>query len=243
MNMVLRCILLMLMIGCAYAQQPPAIVEISPRFWQKGVSPALKGLSVTFDQPMRQGFSSWLGESGVLPDSQLESANSEDGKIFTLKASFKPGKVYVFALNEVEIFGVGFQTKRGKPLPKKYLVFQTSGNPGPDDSPPMAISTNPAHNSQELDPTKVTSLTVNFDKPMRPKKHGLHLIENAKPVDLAKVSFRYSPDGKTFSLDYRFKPSTRYEVVMNSTEDIGFAATNHAPLWPVRFAFTTGQPR
>jgi hypothetical protein len=30
---------------------------------------------------------------------------------------------------------------------------------------------------------------------------------------------------------------------MNSTEDIGFAATNRAPLWPVHFAFTTGQPR
>ncbi len=54
--------------------------------------------------------------------------------------------------------------------------------------------------------------------------------------------FTYSPDGKTFTLAYAFKPSTYYEVAMNNNEDIGFAATNRAPLWPVHFAFTTGQP-
>lgn len=60
-------------------------------------------------------------------------------------------------------------------------------------------------------------------------------------MDLTRTPFTYSADGKTFSLTYAFKSSTHYEVQMNSTEDIGFAATNRVPLWPVHFAFTTGQ--
>ena len=76
---------------------------------------------------------------------------------------------------------------------------------------------------------------------MEPKKHGLHLFEEKQPVDLTGVTFNYSADGKTFSLTYAFKSVTHYEIQMNSTDDIGFTATNRAPLWPVHFAFTTGQ--
>jgi hypothetical protein len=77
---------------------------------------------------------------------------------------------------------------------------------------------------------------------MEAKKHGLHLWEDKKPVDLKTARFTYSPDGRTFTLSYAFKPSTHYEVEMNSTQDIGFAATNRVPLWPIHLAFTTGQP-
>ena len=76
-------------------------------------------------------------------------------------------------------------------------------------------------------------VTVSFDRAMETKKHGFHLFEEKQPVDPKSTTFSYSADGKTFTLAYAFKPSTHYEVQMNSTEDIGFAATNRVPLWPV----------
>jgi hypothetical protein len=104
------------------------------------------------------------------------------------------------------------------------------------------LSTFPGNGAQDVNPATVRAITVSFDRAMEPKKHGLHLFEGKQPMDLSRATFTYSADGKTFSLTYAFKPSTHYEVQMNSTEDIGFAATNRAPLWPVHFAFTTGQP-
>jgi len=96
--------------------------------------------------------------------------------------------------------------------------------------------------ARDVNPATIRAITVSFDRAMETKKHGLHLFEGKQSVDLTRAEFTYSPDGKTFSLSYAFKSSTHYEVQMNSTEDIGFAATNRAPLWPVHFAFTTGQP-
>jgi hypothetical protein len=101
------------------------------------------------------------------------------------------------------------------------------------------VSTLPANGAQTLDSTKLKSVTVNFDKPMQSAKHGLHMRENGKDIDLAKARFQYSPDGKSFTLAYEFKPSSKYEFVMNSVQDIGFATLKRIPLWPVQFAFTT----
>jgi hypothetical protein len=53
---------------------------------------------------------------------------------------------------------------------------------------------------------KTKSITVAFDKAMDPKKHGLHMTEAGKPVDLTAAKFQYSPDGRTFGLLYDFKP-------------------------------------
>lgn len=226
------------------AADAPKILTISPNFWATGVdSSSQRTASIVFDRPMRQGFSAWLGTSGVLPASQLQSANSEDGRTFTLSFSLAPGKVYVFALNEPSISGVGFQSPRGVPLPTHFLVFQTAGAPKPEDAPPRVASTIPANDSQQIDPSRLKALTVNFDKPMRTAKHGLHMWENKKEVDLSKASFLYSGDGKSFTLNYDFKPSSTYELQLNSTQDIGFVSVQRIPLWPVGFRFSTGSPR
>ncbi len=152
-------------------------------------------------------------------------------------------KNYVFAINEKQIPGVGFQNEYGQSAAPYYIVFQTSGTPRAQDAAPRAIRTSPAPAAQEVNPATAKSIVVIFDRAMKTTAHGLHLFEEKKPVDLKSASFTYSPDGKTFTLNYAFKSATHYEVQMNSTEDIGFAAINRVPLWPVRFAFTTGQPR
>ncbi len=220
--------------------ESPKLTATSPTFWAIGINPTnQKVISVTFDQPMRSGFSSWLGRSSVAPSSDAAPVESENHLTFSLPVGLQAGKVYVFALNEKGIPGVGFQNEKGLTLPPTFLVFQTTGNPPPDEAPPRVVSTLPANGAQTLDSTKLKSVAVNFDKPMQSAKHGLHMRENGKDIDLAKARFQYSPDGKSFTLAYDFKPSSKYEFVLNSVQDIGFATVKRIPLWPVQFAFTT----
>jgi len=225
------------------AFEPPRIVSTSPQFWEIGVSPSdQKTIAVTFDQIMRSGFWDFLGNDTLSPKTNYETAMGSDLKSFSLRVTLLPGKVYIMALNERGIPGVGFQNDKGISLKPTYLVFRTAGVPSPEDAPPHALSTSPGNGARDVNPATIRAITVSFDRAMEPKKHGLHLFEEKQPVDLTRARFAYSADGKTFSLTYAFKPSTHYEVQMNSTDDIGFTAANRAPLWPVHFAFTTGEP-
>ncbi len=222
---------------------PPEIVSSRPAFWAVNVDPTTqKTLSLTFDQAMRADFWDWYGRGVLIPPLGPQTTLSPDQTTCTVATSLQAGRVYVCGLNERGLRGVGFQNVKGVSLSPKFLVFQTAGSPKPEDGPPRALGTLPASGAQDVNPATAKAITVTFDRAMDPKKHGLHLFEEKKPVDLKSVTFTYSADGKTFILNYPLKPSTRYEVVMNSTEDIGFAATNRVPLWPVSFAFTTGQP-
>jgi hypothetical protein len=225
------------------AFEPPSVVLTSPKFWEIGVSPSRQNvIAVTFDQIMRSGFWDFLGNDTLSPQTNYETTMSSDLKSFSLRVTLHPGKVYIMGLNERGIPGVGFQNDKGISLKRTYLVFQTAGNPSQEDAPPRALSTFPGNGARDVNPAAIKTITVSFDRAMETRKHGLHLFEEKQPVDLTGATFNYSADGKTFSLTYAFKSSTHYEVQMNSIEDIGFAATNRAPLWPVHFAFTTGQP-
>jgi len=237
----------------SYAQQPkptptptptgPQVVDTTPKAWQIGVGSSQKELSVTFDQRMNPGFTAWMGRSSLVPQLDLNTKISEDRSTFSLHVDLLPGKVYVFGLNEKKLPGVGFQNERGQAAPPYFLVFQTAGNPAPDDAPPRVASTIPTNNAQQLDPSRLKSVTIVFDKPMLTAKHGLHMVENKREVDLSKAKFQYSADGKSFILGYDFKPSTVYEFQLNNTQDIGFVSAKRVPLWPVGFAFSTGSPR
>ena len=224
------------------APERPKIVSSSPGFWAVNIAAGRqKTIAVTFDRRMASGYTAWMGVSSVVPQSSSETKTSEDRLSFSFAADLRPGKVYVLAMNEEGIPGVGFQSLQGISLPPHYLVFQTAGPAAPADAPPRVVGTVP-QSGQQIDPAKTKSITLTFDKPMDPKKHGLQMTEAGKPVDLAAARFQYSPDGKTFGLAYDFKPLTSYEVTLNSTTNIGFATTTRIPLWPVRFSFTTREP-
>ena len=94
-------------------------------------------------------------------------------------------------------------------------------------------------NDAQVDPIRTTSIAMTFDQPMGTKKHGLHLFENGKPVDISKLAFAYSADGRTFTLPYSFRPGTQYRLELNNVADIGFSRANRVPLWPVQISFLT----
>ncbi len=229
--------------GAAPSPAPPApkITSTSPAFWAVNVNAAAQSkITLTFDQPMHPAFSAWLGRSSVAPEIDLNSTMTPDRTSVSTSVKLQPGRVYVLALNEKKIPGVGFQNDNGISAQSYYLVFQTLGTPKPEDAPPVLVRCAPA-NGATIDPAKTAGITLFFDKPMKPDKQGLHLFENNAPVDLSKARFAYSPDGKSFTLYCGFKPSTSYRVELNSVNDIGFASKNRIPLWPLQFAFNTAR--
>lgn len=222
------------------AAEPPKVVSISPAFWAVGVNPgSQRTVSITFNEPMVPGFTAWLGRSSLAPpEVDLNSTVSQDRKTFEMKVGLQPGKVYVFALNEKGIPGVGFQNDKGSSLPPTFLVFQTSGNIAAQDAPPKIVRSMPPHGAA-VDAARLTSISITFDKPMNRQKHGLHIFENNNPVDLSKAQFSYSTDGATFTLPYNFKRGTQYRLELNNIHDIGFSSANRIPLWPAQIAFAT----
>ena len=219
---------------------PPKLTVTVPALWAVGVNPSQKEISLTFDQQMSPGYTAWLGRSSLPPEVDINSTMSQDRRTFAMKVKLlQPGKVYVFALNEKAIPGVGFQNETGLTLPSTYLVFQTAGTPKPEDAPPLVVRSLPTNGDPQVDPAKTKAIVLTFDRPMQTAKQGLHVFENNIPVDLSKSRFGYSPDGRTFTLYYDFKPSTSYRVALNNTNDIGFASVSHVPLWPVQISFST----
>src|SRR6266498_133499 len=159
----------------------PKVVSASPTFWAVGVNASSqKTISLTLDQPMRSGFSDWFGRDVLSPPSDLHTLLTSDRMTCSVEVRLKPGKVFICALNERGIPGVGFQNEKGLTLRPTYLVFQTAGTVAAQDAPPRVIRSIPQHGAT-VDPRRVQSLTITFDKLMNPKKHGLHLFENNTP--------------------------------------------------------------
>ena len=218
---------------------PPKLVSTSPGFWAVNVNAATqKKISLTFDQRLRGNLTDWIGFDVLSPPSDLQTTFSSDHMSCSIPVQLAPGKVYICALNERGIAGVGFQNEKGFSLPPTYLVFQTAGAPAPEDIPPHVTKAIPANDAQ-VDPIRTTSIAMTFDQPMGTKKHGLHLFENGKPVDISKLAFAYSADGRTFTLPYSFRPGTQYRLELNNVADIGFSRANRVPLWPVQISFLT----
>ena|SRR5438270_8096415 len=223
------------------AADPPKLSSTSPQFWAVGVNASSQtAISLTFDQPVRSGFSDWFGRDVLSPPSDLHTLLSSDRMTCSVAVKLQPGKVYICALNERGIPSVGFQNEKGLSLPQNYLVFQTAGTVAPKDAPPRVVRTIPQHGTT-VDRARIQSLTITFDKPMNVKKHGLHMLENNNPVDISKAPISYSPDGLIFTLQYAFKQATQYHFELNDIHDIGFSATNRVPLWPVQVSFATAQ--
>ena len=115
-------------------------------------------------------------------------------------SSFSPERSIFAGLMNEAYLAWAFKMRRAFALPPTYLVFQTAGTPAPNDVPARIVRSNPPNAMQSVDSTRTMSITVTFDKPMNPKKHGLHLYENNQPIDISKLPFSYSADGMTFIL-------------------------------------------
>ncbi len=218
----------------------PQLAQTEPSAWSTNVRPNLRRVLLQFDQPMRPGFTDWIGRRSLMPDTfTLDDHISPDLRSQWLDVELAPGRVYVFALNERGRRGVGFQNQRGIAMAPHFLVFQTSGQMLAEHAPPQVVSTSPANNATDVDPAEYTGISVTFDRPMMTDDHGFIVAVNNQLLRLDEIEFEWNSEATTCLLRLPFLPQSRYRVILNSQRNIGFRATNRAPLWPIQLSFQT----
>lgn len=101
----------------------PQVTTMNPQNGAKNVSPDLKEIRVTFDLPMRDGFS-WAGGGPQYPGAPGKRPYwTEDKRTCVLPVELKPGMTYRVGLNSVS--HQNFKSASGVPLDPVVYTFST----------------------------------------------------------------------------------------------------------------------
>jgi hypothetical protein len=103
--------------------EPPRVAATSPAA-DSAVSPAVAEISVTFDQPMIEGWSFVRSDEGDFPDPAGQPVLKPDGKTIVLPVKLKPGVRYVVWLNTARY--QNFKGASGETATPFRLAFTTS---------------------------------------------------------------------------------------------------------------------
>ena len=110
----------------------PRVVKFEPLQLATGVSPDLKEITVTFDQPMKTDRWSWTGGGETFPKITGKISYDPSGRTCRLPVQLEPGKVYWIGINSPS--HRNFQSITGQAAPRDVLLFATQdaqGNPTP----------------------------------------------------------------------------------------------------------------
>ncbi len=150
----------------AAAGPAPNIVATSPAVGATDVDPALKEITVTFDQDMAGGFS-WTGggpEYPTIPEGQ--KPQWRDKRTCVLPVKLESGHYYRVGINSTSFRN--FRSEAGVSAEPSAIYFTTQGA-SPDQvlqmQPPKIVSTSPVVGATEVDP-RLTEITVTFNQEM-----------------------------------------------------------------------------
>jgi len=101
----------------------PRIVAMSPANNAAGVDPATDKLVITFDRPMRDGWSFVQIDPARYPESLGSPAYDSHRKVLTVQIKLVPGRSYAVSLNNADY--TGFKSADGIPLYPVVYKFST----------------------------------------------------------------------------------------------------------------------
>ncbi len=110
------------------AGQGPIVVRTSPTVYADDVSPKLREITVTFDQPMMDKSWSWVQWDAPYPETVGSPYYDDEKKTCTLPVKLESAKAYLVAFN-LEPY-TGFRNAAGEPAKPYVLVFATKGEDG-----------------------------------------------------------------------------------------------------------------
>ena len=120
-----------LLLSCAADTTPPEVVTTVPANNDQSVDPSLSALSVTFDEPMKDGNWSWAYTTKETFPEMTGQPHYEEGYMKNvLPVRLEPNKAYEVWLNSSKF--KNFKDKAGNPLAPYKLVFRTRSN-GPGE--------------------------------------------------------------------------------------------------------------
>jgi hypothetical protein len=102
----------------------PQIVSIEPAAGSEQVGPGATAIVITFDRPMRGGYSLMISELGPFPPAGEPSWN-DDRTVFTLPVTLAPDTVYAYAINSEN--GGSFRSAADDVPAKRQVVWFRTG--------------------------------------------------------------------------------------------------------------------
>jgi hypothetical protein len=100
----------------------PKVLRMNPSNGASNVSPGLSQITVTFDQPMGDGFS-WTGSGTTYPETTGQPFWQDNQTTCVLPVRLKPNWTYRFGLNSFSY--KNFRSRQGVPLTPVTWEFST----------------------------------------------------------------------------------------------------------------------
>ena len=220
------------------AQGAPQIVSCSPTRGATDVDPALKEITVTFEQDMEEGMS-WTGGGPEFPQiPEGQKGHWRDKRTCVLPVKLQSGHRYRLGINSPSYRN--FRSAAGMPALTSAIWFTTSGTPDttkPEPKVPIVVSATPAMGAQDVSPD-LKELRVTFNVPMAAGFSWTGGGPEYPTTPEGKKPF-WTEDHKTCVLPVELKPNSQYRLGLNSKSYRGFQSAEGVPLVPVVYTFKT----
>ena len=217
---------------------PPRIVAMVPTAGATDVDPALREITVTFDQDMAPGFS-WTGGGSnypAIPEGQRPSWRN--ARTAVLPVQLEPGHFYRVGINSKS--HRNFRSAAGIPTLPSAVYFTTRGAGAvlvAQTQVPAVVTMVPANGATGVDP-RTAELRITFNVPMA----GGFSWTGGGP-DFPPPSGqgpRWLEDHLTCVFPVRLEPNHAYRLGLNSPSHRNFRSAAGVPLVPVVYTFQTG---
>lgn len=111
-------------VEAAHDTRPPRVTATSPANGAEGVDPGLSSISVTFDEPMKDGSWSWCYEDPAsFPQTTGQPHWEDGGTRNVLPVRLQPHTTYIIWINTAKF--TGFQDRAGNPAAPFRFTFRT----------------------------------------------------------------------------------------------------------------------
>ena len=232
---------LVLLAGLSSAQAAPGvprIVSTSPAVAGTEVDPALKEITVTFDQDMDGGMS-WTGGGPEYPPSPANArAQWRDKRTCVLPVKLQAGRYYRVGINSPSYRN--FRSAAGVSAAPSAIYFTTQG--ASEDlkrktQVPRIVGLNPLNGAKDVSPD-LKELRVTFNVPMAESCSWTGGGAQFPTIPEGKKPF-WTEDHKTCVLPVELKPDWQYRLGLNSPSFKNFQSAGGVPLAPVSYTFKT----
>jgi beta-lactamase regulating signal transducer with metallopeptidase domain len=220
---------------------PPQIIATSPKIGATEVDPALKEITVTFDQDMGGGMS-WTGGGPEFPPARAgQKAQWRDKRTCVLPVQLEAARYYRVGINSKSF--QNFASDHGVAALPSAIFFTTRGA-SPELKAktlvPQAVLFDPPNGAQSVS-TAVTELRVTFSVPMGGGCSWCTAGDDDHdfPKGQAGKSYYWTGDKKTCVLPVDLKPDMTYRISLNAANYKNFQSEAGVPLEPVLYIFKT----
>lgn len=185
----------------------PMVVKTQPAAFANDVSPSLKTITVTFDQPMMDRSWSWTGGGDTYPETTGRPRYDSSRTTCSLPVKLEPGKVYWVGINSPSY--KNFKNPDRVPAKRYVILFATKGTDG---------RATPIPSDMLVKAKSINSLTKTKKKPTRHEPAGLQgLIDSVKPGDTVTVPKGVYTEPIEINKSLTLKGESRTECVLEVT--------------------------